>query len=97
MRDRSYQDFGQQKLEELRVMLREAPGFTCACCGQSKSKGEASGTFLYKAKEDVLRKTMEDRRAVGPYVLCLECVDSLPDYAIHQRVTRYLAGKGLFG
>jgi len=98
--EKEFKEFAKQQLEGRREVLRQATYFTCASCDKQKTKGEASGAHLYKTEDPMLQKAMrlpDGRMRVGTYVLCLECVDSLPEKTIHANVTRNMAKEGLFG
>lgn len=87
-------------LEGLRETLRNTAAFTCMCCQRTRPKGEAAGAHLYSTEDALLRKAMIDengKERIGTYVLCLECVDSLSDDAIHRAVTQNFGKAGLFG
>lgn len=98
--EKEFKEFAKQQLEGRREVLRQATYFTCASCDLQKTKGEASGAHLYKTDDPMLQKAMrlpDGRMRVGTYVLCLECVDSIPEAKIHANVTRNMAKEGLFG
>lgn len=100
MNEKEQRKFEKQQLEALRETLRTAPAFTCMCCQNTKPKGEAAGAHIYRPDDVNLRKAMIDesgKMRVGTYVLCLECVDSLPENVIYQRVTKNFGQAGLFG
>jgi hypothetical protein len=97
--DKSYRKFAESRLEARREVLRNAPFFSCACCQKQKPKGEAAGVHLYEPNSE-LRKHMLDGKGtlkVATYVLCLECLDSVPEQIINTKVTAYLGKQGLFG
>lgn len=100
MSEKEYLEFAKQQLQGRRETLKAAPAFECASCGVLKQRDEAAGAHIYKTNDKMLLKAMvlpDGRKKVGTYVLCLECVDSLPEDKIQQNVTRSMAKEGLFG
>jgi|FLYN01.1.fsa_nt_gi hypothetical protein len=97
----SHDEYVRQRLESHREILRQAPAFACASCGQLKSPKEAAGVHLYETRHPALKQAMIDPESgkprVGTYAICLECLDSFPEDVIHQNVTKYMAQAGLFG
>lgn len=96
----SPEEFVEYELEKHKEKLRNRIGFQCACCYAPKKSSEAAGAHHYKTENRDLQKAMiaeNGRLRVGTYVLCLECVDSLSDEIVQQKVTAYFAKQGLFG
>lgn len=100
MSEKEHKAYAKKMLEGLRETLRTTAAFECMCCHRTRPKGEAAGAHLYQTSDPVLRKAMIDKdgkERIGTYTLCLECVDSLSDEAIHQAVTKNFGKAGLFG
>lgn len=100
MMNKEHREFAKQQLDSRREVLRTASHFQCACCDMPKPKNEAAGAHLYQTDDEMLLKAMtlpDGRMKVGTYVLCLECVDSMPDDKIERNVTKNMAKEGLFG
>lgn len=101
MSEKEAKEFRKKMLEGAKEVLRQSLGFTCACCQLQKLSGEKGGAFLYEPKDERLRRAMIDEKSGMPrvctYVLCHECLDSVPDEVIYQKVTAYVGTQGLFG
>lgn len=100
MSEKAYRDFVKQMLDGQREHLKTASFFECASCNMMKPRAEAAGAHHYVTDDPMLQKAMIDPSSKMPkvctYVLCLECVDSLPDAEIQKRVTKTVAKQGLF-
>lgn len=82
-----------------RKALKSAAAFTCICCRQDKASSDAEGVHVYKTDDPVLQRAMQTPEGprVGTYVICIACVNSLPDDVIYEKVTATFAEAGFFG
>lgn len=99
MRRKRLSESEKSMLKGLNGLLKNRPAFICACCKERKHRDKAEGVHLYRTDDPALRKALLDEKGqerVGTYVICIQCVDSLPKHVIHQNVTRCFRKAGLF-
>jgi hypothetical protein len=82
----------KKQYEALLETLRTAAHFECIACLYAKPKDQAEGVHVYEPRSEMVAHYAH--KAV--YVLCAACA-GLPDVELHQKVTRNLAARGLFG
>lgn len=82
----------KKNLESFRIKMSGSVAFTCACCRMTWSHQKLGGVYNYEPTAAL------SSRVVGPaaYAVCDKCKSSLSTSQIHQKVTKYLAGQGLF-
>jgi hypothetical protein len=81
-------------IDALKQRLESSLMFQCAACNIAKGKESAHGVLLWRPKNRMLSRMVENR--VGTYVICSECA-KLPDKETFPRIEATLAKQGLFG